>query len=292
MCRHSAALTGRVCIPARLLQADVVRVPRRRLGAPYLVSRPEEQLAAAAARLPAHGAFSGRTSAWLHGLDLPPCDPIEATVRLRGGVSGRAGMALRRAVLHPGDVVERRGFKTLSLLRTLADLAQRRSLVEAVTAIDMALHQGLVGHEQLAAYVEANAGAKWAGRLRRAVSLADPRSESAMESCLRVLLVTSGLPHPEPQVAIRDGRGNHLGRVDLYYREQRLAIEYDGSTHRESLVADNRRQNALVQAGVKLLRFTYADVVGNPEHVIAIVAAAHRERTNAGTRRAQPVRAA
>ena len=65
------------------------------MGSPYVAPKPLDQLAAAAARLPAHGAFSGRTSAWLHGLDLPPCDPIEVTVRLRGSVSGRAGMALR-----------------------------------------------------------------------------------------------------------------------------------------------------------------------------------------------------
>ncbi len=261
-------------------------------GSPYVVPRPVDQVAAAASRPPAHGAFSGRTAAWLHGLDLPPCDPIEATVRLRGGVSGRAGMALRRAVLYPGDVVVRRGFKTLSLSRTLADIAQRRSLVEAVTAIDMALHQGQVSQGELAAYVAANPGSKWAGRLRRAVALADPKSESAMESCLRVLLVKSGLPRPEAQVEICDRYGHRLGRVDLYYSEQQLAIEYDGSTHKDSLAADNRRQNGLVQAGVKLLRFTYADVVGNPDQVVAIVAAAYRERSSAGTRRRPHRRAA
>lgn len=276
----------------RLGHPGAVRVPRKQLGSPYVAPKPLDQLAAAAARLPAHGAFSGRTSAWLHGLDLPPCDPIEVTVRLRGGVSGRAGMALRRAVLHPGDVVQRHGFKTLSVLRTLADLAQRRSLVEAVMAIDMALHRRLMSEEQLASYVARNLRAKWAGRLRRAAALAEPKSESAMESCLRVLLVKSGLPRPEAQVEIRDAHGNHLGRVDLYYPEQRLAIEYDGSTHKDSLAADNRRQNALVQAGLKLLRFTYADVVGSPEQVVAIVAAAHRERSSAGTRRHKQRRAA
>ena len=58
------------------------------------------------------------------------------------------------------------------------------------------------------------------------------------------------------------------------------------------MAADNRRQNALVQAGLKLLRFTYADVVGSPEQVVAIVAAAHRERSSAGTRRHKQRRAA
>ena len=84
-------------------------------------------------------------------------------------------------------------------------------------AIDMALHRRLMSEEQLASYVARNLRAKWAGRLRRAAALAEPKSESAMESCLRVLLVKSGLPRPEAQVEIRDAHGNHLGRVDLYY---------------------------------------------------------------------------
>src|SRR5438552_15288802 len=43
---------------------------------------PLVRLAAAARRLPDGGVFSGRTAAWLHGLDLPPCNPIEVTLSL------------------------------------------------------------------------------------------------------------------------------------------------------------------------------------------------------------------
>jgi len=35
---------------------------------------------------------------------------------------------------------------------------------------------------------------------------------------------------------------------------QRPAIEYDGASHRESLTADNRRQNRMMNAGFTLLR--------------------------------------
>ena len=48
-------------------------------------------------------------------------------------------------------------------------------------------------------------------------------------------------------------------------------IEYDGGTHRDSLVADNRRQNRLVNAGYRLLRFTAADVLSAPESVVSLV---------------------
>lgn len=39
-----------------------------------------------------------------------------------------------------------------------------------------------------------------------------------------------------------------------------LLIEYDGDNHRDRLVSDLRRQNALVNAGYHMLRFTAADL--------------------------------
>jgi len=86
-----------------------------------------------------------------------------------------------------------------------------------------------------------------------------------------MLLVLNGLPCPELQVSIRDEEGVLIGRPDLYYREQRLAIEYDGDTHRARLVEDNRRQNRLLMAGVRLLRFTASDVMHHQDHVLAQV---------------------
>jgi very-short-patch-repair endonuclease len=61
--------------------------------------------------------------------------------------------------------------------------------------------------------------------------------------------------------------GDFLGRPDFYYPLHRLALEYDGSYHRENLTRDNRRQNRLVEAGYRLLRFTAADVLSAPDSV-------------------------
>jgi very-short-patch-repair endonuclease len=94
-----------------------------------------------------------------------------------------------------------------------------------------------------------------------------------METRLRMLLVLGGLPRPQAQVDIFDADGRFVGRPDLYYEEVRLGIEYDGATHRTSLAEDNRRQNNLLRAGVRLLRFTAADV-SNPASLLAHVSAA------------------
>ena len=59
---------------------------------------------------------------------------------------------------------------------------------------------------------------------------------------------------------------------------ERLAIEYDGSGHRESLAGDDRRQNRLIEAGYRILRFTAADVLNDPESVAGLVGRGLRAR--------------
>ena len=61
-----------------------------------LADSPALTLAALRRRLPPEAVFSGPTAAWLHGLDLPPCDPVEVTVPEAGSVSGRAGASVHR----------------------------------------------------------------------------------------------------------------------------------------------------------------------------------------------------
>lgn len=117
----------------------------RRLGPATYVWRglaedPIHRLEAARRRLPPGAAFSGLTAAWLHGIDVAPCDPIEATVPQDAGVSGRSGIALRRSVLGRGDVVRVRGMRATSIVRTLAEICGRLSLTEAVVVADGALH--------------------------------------------------------------------------------------------------------------------------------------------------------
>jgi hypothetical protein len=133
--------------------------------------------------------------------------------------------------------------------------------------VDLALRAGLVTVADLRVHVAEHPGAKGVARLRRVIELAEPKAESAMETRLRMLLVLAGLPPPEVQVSIHDDQGRFLGRPDLLYRLQGLAIEYDGGNHRDRLVEDNRRQNGLIGAGLRLLRFTAADVYGNPDLV-------------------------
>jgi len=246
----------------------------RRLGPEtYSLARldetPQLELDAASRRLPSGAAFSGFTAAWLHGLDVEPCDPIEVTVPSPASISTRAGIRVRRRAMGRDEVVRRRGLPATSMLRTIRDLCARLSLTEAVAIADMALHAEKVDMRDLVAAAAApNPGVRV---LRQVLEHVEPAAESPMETRLRMLLVLAGLPRPEAQVAVRDRLLRVIGRPDLYYRDERLGLEYDGGTHRDSLAEDNRRQNRLLDAGVRLLRFTAGDIFNTPDHVIGLV---------------------
>ena len=51
-------------------------------------------------------------------------------------------------------------------------------------------------------------------------------------------------------------------------------IEFDGGNHRERLVGDDRRQNLLIGAGFRVLRFTSADIYQRRDVIEAQVRAA------------------
>lgn len=183
-------------------------------------------------------------------------------------------MAVRRSTLDARDVVQLRCLPATSIVRTVAEICSRLPLIEAVAVADAALHGRHVQLHELVEWARSHHGHRGVKSLRRALDHVEPASESPMESRLRMVLVLGGLPRPKSQQAIHDRDGRFAGRSDLFYEHQRLAIEYDGAVHRDSLVADDRRQNRLLRAGVRLLRFTAADVLRHPDAVVAQVRSA------------------
>ncbi|HKB18312.1 MAG TPA: DUF559 domain-containing protein [Candidatus Dormibacteraeota bacterium] len=214
--------------------------------------------------------FAGASAAWLSGLKLGPTDPVEIVVPPSSGIRSRPGLLVRRADTRPQEVVTVRGLRALVLPLALAGLCLRLSAVEALIAIDMAIHQGLTDQIALGQFAAAANGRPGTGRLRSLALLAGP-AESPMETRLRWVLMQARLPRPEVQANLYDSAERFVGRADLYYSEPRLVVEYDGGNHRDRLVEDDRRQNLLVNAGYRLLRFTAADIYNRPDVVVAQV---------------------
>ena len=81
---------------------------------------------AAALLLPTGGAASGRTAAYLLGVDVrAQIEPVEVTVPRAATISGRPGLAVRRGLLPADDVVEVCGVPVTGPLRTAFDLGRR-----------------------------------------------------------------------------------------------------------------------------------------------------------------------
>jgi len=214
--------------------------------------------------------FSGRTAAWLHGLDYEPNNPVEAIAPPAASSRTRSGIAIRRFELSPIDVVVIRGLRATSLNRTLLDFCIASSAVEALVAVDMAFRFGKTNAVALCRYGNDRRGMPGCARLRELAALAEP-AESPMETRLRWLLIEAGLPRPRAQVDLFADAGSFIGRADLYYPEARLVIEFDGGNHKNRMVADNRRQNDLMSAHFSVLRFTTADLQDRPRQVVALV---------------------
>ncbi len=223
--------------------------------------------------LPPQSVFAGATAAWLLGLDLKPTNPVEIAVPTNSGMRSRDGLSVRRCEVSRRETVSVRGLRATSVNRTLSDLSLRWPAVEALVAIDMAVASGLADPAALRRHAEATNGRAGSRRLHSLALLAAP-AESPMETRLRWLLIQSGLPRPEVQIDLRDTKKRFVGRADLYYPSARLVLEFDGGNHRERLVEDDRRQNLLINAGFRLLRFTTADIHHRAGVVVAQVRAA------------------
>lgn len=100
-------------------------------------------------------------------------------------------------------------------------------------------------------------GLRWVTRAREAVRHLDGRSESLMESRLRVGFVLAGGPRMRTQIDLYDDNGIHCGRSDLYL--DGVSVEYDGRDSRLEQVrftGDRSRGNRISDLAVEVRRFT------------------------------------
>ena len=233
--------------------------------------------AVAAYALPEGGAIAGRSAATLFGPGLSgPADAVETIVPTSARPRMRDVIAHNPRVT-PDELCLVRGMPVTTPLRTCWDLAQWLPVTEAVVLIDRLIGSRLVTGAELAAYLAARPGAIGAARFRKALPLADGRAESPQETRLRVTMVLGGLPRPEVQWDIRDAAG-FVGRVDLAYPQERVAVEYDGVWHAsaDQLRHDRRRLNRLQTAGWLVIHVTGDRLRDDPAGVVREIAGALR----------------
>lgn len=240
------------------------------------------QMRFAAARLilPPHAVICGLTAAWLYGVDVRHRDDLDVDVSFAKGrrLRTRPGLRVCQETLDAADVSTVDGIQVTTPLRTAFDCLRWLRGAERLVVADALTHAGLTDVDELCRYF---AGKRRLRNLRigeRLLDLVEPRTESPMETRLRMVLVDAGLAPPHAQWEVRDAWGGLVGRLDLAYPDARIGIEYDGAEHWQQRRADDRRRAAIRELGWDVLVFSAEDVYSTPLETGAAVIRALRAR--------------
>lgn len=274
------------CRPFTAAQAEVFGVSRSSLrGSQWrnvfrsvwanvdLPDSREMRLAAVRLVLPEGDFVCGLTAAWLYGIDVQDRRGELVWMGCRTGrrLRVRPGCLIREITVEDSDLQMVDGVLMTTPLRTVFDCGRWLSLVEGVVVADAIAHSGAVTRDELAAYAKSHRALRGVRRLDQVVNLMEPKSESPMETRVRLLIVLAGLPRPEPQLIILGRRGEFVARVDLGYEAQRYIVEYDGAFHWEQRRADDRRRDAMRDLGWTVLIVSREDYYDTPDLIVAKV---------------------
>lgn len=148
-----------------------------------------------------------------------------------------------------------------SLERTVLDCARILTLEQAAVIGDHALRKG-AGLERMRLLLDQSPVKRGGRRALAMLDVLDGRSESAGETRTRLLLQSCGMKGFIPQLQIPTRSG--LFRADFADPAAKIVIEFDGTGKytdykptEEVLLAERRRENALVEGGWLVLRLEW-----------------------------------
>jgi very-short-patch-repair endonuclease len=221
------------------------------------------------------------TAAEAWGLPVPPTAARELHVhveehtgRLRHNRDKRWVLASvdddPEVVLHRGALLDGPSAGRTSLIDTLRLLAACVSVEWFIAALDAALHRPRDGTPIMDATAFARLLSVLPGRLQHVVDLVDPRSESCLETLLRLGLIGRGVVDIVAQAV-----PHRAYRVDLLACGW-LIIEADGAAFHDP-ERDRIRDDVLRSLGYRVLRFSYErivfDLAGVLDEIEAVLAA-------------------
>ena len=204
---------------------------------------------------------------------VPEKPDVTVARNRRVSAARRCGVTLHWADLADDDI---EGHRT-SADRTLVDCLRTLPFAEALAVADSALREGMsLAHLRAVARDLRGPGA---ARVRHIANLADGRAANPFETSLRAICFEVEGLDVVPQVPIYDP--GWLGRPDLVDVRLRIVLEADSFEwhgKRDDLKRDARRYNALIAAGWLVLRFTWEDVMFEPELVAETLRAVVKQR--------------
>jgi hypothetical protein len=212
----------------------------------------------------------GHTAAWLYGIDArhKQSDLVWVGCPTGSRLRTRSGCVTREITVTAADLDLLDGVLVTTPVRTAFDCARWLAPVESLVVADAMAHDGLLKPEALAAYRATHVGIRNVTRVDQTLAMLEEASESPMETRVRHLLVSAGLPRPTAQHVVRDASGKFLARLDLAYVGIKLAIEYDGAHHWEQRREDDRRRDAIRALGWTVIVVSASDYRDAPIRVV------------------------
>lgn len=242
------------------------------------------RLAAARLVIPSSGVLCGLTAAWVYRADVRREDDLDVHVGFPEGkrIRNQPGLVISQETLQSSDIWVMSGVAVTSPVRTAFDCLRLLRGRERLVVADALTHLSATTVDELRSYFASQRRLRNLRIAERLLDDIEPKSESPMETRLRLVIVDGGLPRPEAQWEVTNPTGVVLWRLDLAYPSDKIAIEYDGAWHWKQRRDDDRRRAALRALGWDVHVFDSDDVYGNPDGVVREVRAALRSRRRAG----------
>jgi hypothetical protein len=222
------------------------------------------------------GILAGFSASALHGAKW--IDPALPAAIIDTNRRPAAGVQVWEERIDSDEIGIVDGMRLTTPARTALDLARRYPQGVAVAAIDALTQASELKLADIDLLVDRYRGRRGMKAAKAALDLVDGGAQSPKETWLRLLLVSSGYPRPQTQIAVRNEWGWVEAYLDMGWEHIKVAVEYDGDQHRSSraqYVKDIRRFETLDRMGWIVVRVIAED---HPDDVVRRVRQARARR--------------
>lgn len=165
--------------------------------------------------------------------------------------------------------------RVVSPVRAALDAARFDGAAAGLVPLENAWHEGrLTGHD-LDVQLDLLAGTPGMPYARKAREIATPYGESPAESISALHIAAVGLPAPLRQVSIFDGDGVFIGRVDFFFPDVGMILEYEGAAKttgaegRNTALRELHRSRGFHNLGM-VLRHLDAETLRDPSALLGV----------------------
>ena len=211
---------------------------------------------------------------------LPPKDEPITLARTSRSLPTKAAqdprVRYRKMWLPAEHIVDINGVRSTNVARTCIDIARLLTLEEGIMAMDSALAQGLVTHDELKAMVLQLSRSKGIARARTAVQHASAVAEAPYESYARAILVAEGVGRKiVAQYSFANGYRVDLCLDDAVIIEIDGNVKYDGTTYGkpvdEVIRAERQREKQIQNLGFVVLRYAPSELLHERDRMVSEV---------------------